>query len=131
MEKDIMIKESSVTLRDDAIQIAEYLFQKISNHQPTFKKPKLELWAKDIDLALRIDGRTKEQLIACIDWIYSTPKGGFWIANILSGKKLREKFDTMNIQASQATQSKTSMVDAIYGNGATAQELIEQMERGA
>lgn len=37
----------------------------------------------------------------------------------------------MNIQASQATQSKTSMVDAIYGNGATAQELIEQMERGA
>lgn len=125
-------KESvALSVCDDSHDVANYLFKKISNHQPTFKKPNIDVWAKDIDLALRIDGRTKEQLIACIDWIYSTPKGGFWIANILSGKKLREKFDTMNIQASQATQSKTSMVDAIYGNGATAQELIEQMERGA
>lgn len=126
-------KESSVALSvsDDSLLIAEYLFLKISSQQPNFKKPNLQVWAKDIDLALRVDGRTKDELITCINWIYSAPKGSFWIANILSGKKLREKFDTMNIQASQATQSKTSMVDAIYGNGATAQELIEQMERGA
>ena len=124
-------KESSVTLRDDALQIAGYLFQKISYQQPSFKKPNLQLWVKDIELALRVDGRTKEQLIACIDWIYSTPKGNFWIANILSGKKLREKFDTMNIQAGQQTptQAKTSMVDAIYGQGVSAKELIARMEQ--
>lgn len=124
-------KESSVTLRDDALQIAEYLFQKISDHQPSFKKPNLHLWAKDIELALRVDGRTKEQLIDCINWIYSTPKGSFWIANILSGKKLREKFDTMNMQAGQQipTQNKNSMVDAIYGQGVSAKELIARMEQ--
>lgn len=124
-------KESSVTLRDEALQIAGYLFQKISYQQPSFKKPNLELWAKDIELALRVDGRTKEQLIACIDWIYSTPKGNFWIANILSGKKLRDKFDTMNMQAGQQTpaQAKTSMVDAIYGQGVSAKELIARMEQ--
>ena len=108
-------KESSVTPRDDALQIAEYLFQKILDQQPSFKKPNLQLWAKDIDLALRADGRTKEQLIDCIDWIYSTPKGNFWIANILSGKKLREKFDTITMQASsirlsaQSTQAKNNV----------------------
>lgn len=128
-------KESSVALSvcDDSLLIAEYLFQKILTQQPNFKKPNLQQWAKDIDLALRVDSRTKEQLVACIDWIYSTPKGNFWIANILSGKKLREKFDTMNMQANQqtTTQSKTSMVDTIYGQGLTAQDVIAMMEKSA
>ena len=57
----------------------------------------MERWSKDIDLAIRIDHRTEQQLIACIDWIYSSA-GSFWIPNIMSGKKLREKFDTMESQ---------------------------------
>jgi predicted phage replisome organizer len=84
--------------QNDAKEIAKYLFEKIKSFNPTFKN-NYSTWEKDIEKALRIDKRTKAQLIDCIDWIYSSDKGAFWIPNILSGKKLREKFDTMNIQA--------------------------------
>lgn len=127
------IEEYSVAilLCDEAREVAEYLYKRILDSQPTFKKPNIEVWAKDIDKAIRLDGRNKEQLIKCIDWIYTTDKGRFWIPNILSGKKLREKFDTMKIQASQKTQTqqKTAMVDEVYGNGISAKDLIERMEQ--
>ena len=125
-------KESvALTVCDDSHDVANYLLQKILKHQPTFKKPNINEWSKEIDRAFRIDGRSKEELIRCIDWIYSTPKGSFWISNILSGKKLREKFDTMKMQASQQhpTQQKNTMVDAIYGQGVSAKELIARMEQ--
>ena len=83
---------------EDSLRIANYLLNNILKHNPTFKKPKIESWAKDIDKAIRLDKRTVEQLKDCIDWIYKNEKGSFWISNILSGKKLREKFDTMNSQ---------------------------------
>ena len=82
---------------DDSIRLANYLLQHIIRVNPTFKQPNINTWAKDIDLAIRIDGRTVEELTRCIEWIY-TNKGAFWQKNILSGKKLREKFDTMNMQ---------------------------------
>lgn len=128
-------KESSVAnVCDDAQDVASYLLQKIQKHQPTFKVHNFKTWVRDIDLALRLDGRTKEQLIGCINWIYGTQRGNFWIANVLSGKKLREKFETMRMQSQQKQtqkQNTNAIVDEIYGNGTTAQELIEQMERGA
>ncbi len=110
------------------------MLQKIKTHQQNFKVQNFKAWVKDIDLALRVDGRSKEQLIGCIDWIYGTQRGNFWIANVLSGKKLREKFDTMRMQSTQKQtqkQNANDVIDAIYGQGATALELIEQMERGA
>lgn len=137
LEKEIYTKKEkkkesvALTVCDDPHDVANYLLQKILNHQPTFKKPNINEWAKEIDRAIRIDGRSKEELMRCIDWIYSTPKGSFWISNILSGRKLREKFDTMKMQASQQqpTQQKNTMVDAIYGQGISAKDLIERMEQ--
>jgi len=86
----------------DALEVAEYLLQKIRTQKQNFKTPNINEWAKQIDRAIRIDGRTKEELIACIDWIYKTKRGNFWIPNILSGKKLREKFDQMELQMMQS-----------------------------
>ena len=132
--KNTKDKSSVATVCDDAHEIALYLLQRIQKHQPTFKVQNLQAWVRDIDLALRVDGRTKEELIGCINWIYSTPRGNFWIANVLSGKKLREKFETMRMQSQQRQtqkQNASDVVDAIYGQGLTAQQLIEQMERGA
>lgn len=132
--KNTKDKSSVATVCDDAQEVASYLLQKIQKHQPTFKVQNFNAWVRDIDLALRVDGRTKDELIECINWIYSTPRGNFWIANVLSGKKLREKFETMRMQSQQKQTHKQSAndgVDAIYGQGATAKELIERMERGA
>ena len=89
----------------DAERLANYLLNNILKINPTFKKPNISTWAKDISLAIRIDGRTVEQLKECIDWIYSN-KGQFWQKNILSGKKLREKFDTMYMQATTSKPNK-------------------------
>lgn len=132
--KNTKDKSSVATVCDDAQEVASYLLQKIQKHQPTFKVQNFKVWVKDIDLALRIDCRTKEQLIGCINWIYGTQRGNFWIANVLSGKKLREKFETMRMQSTQKKtqkQNTNDVVDTIYGQGATAQELIEKMELGA
>lgn len=50
-------------------------------------------WAIDIERIYRIDKRTWTDIELAILWI-KTP-GQFWAANIMSGKKLREKFPTI------------------------------------
>lgn len=92
------------TASDDAIRVADYLAQRILIKSPDAKiKP--DSWLKDIDLAIRLDNRTANDLIAIIDWIYS-PAGAFWIPNIMSGQKLRQKYDTMKLQAGAGTTKK-------------------------
>ena len=111
-----------------SLRISNYLLGKITSINMNFKDVNIQTWANDIDKAMRIDKRTEEELGKCIDWIYEDTKGAFWIPNIMSGKKLREKFDTMNMQVIATPKSKTSVIDEIYGRGLTATQIIEQME---
>lgn len=83
------------TEKETVVAVAEYLANKIKEFTPT-AKPKPNAWIKDIDLAIRIDERTGQELMELIDWIYTGDM--FWAANILSGKKLREKYDQINAQ---------------------------------
>jgi len=128
INKEEIVKAEAL---DDSQVVANYLYLKIKENNPTYKKPSLSAWIKDIELAIRVDNRTKTELINCINWIYNTSKGSFWIPNILSGKKLRQKFDTMNMQSKAISkqESKTTMVDTIYSQGTTASELIKRMEQ--
>ena len=80
-----------------AYRVSDYLLSKILTSKPNFKQPTIASWVKDIDRAIRIDNRTEDELIGCINWIY-TDQGSFWIPNIMSAKKLREKFDMMESQ---------------------------------
>ncbi len=98
---DVVIEKTQSDL--DAEKIADLLYSKILTEQPEFKGKK-ESWIADIEKAIRIDGRNLEKLIKCINWIYS-PKGEFWKANILSGKKLRSQFDQMWIAAQRSNQA--------------------------
>lgn len=81
---------------DDSGEVAQHLENKVRSNNPK-AKVNITTWSKDIDLAIRMDKRTKLELIDCINWIYS-PAGSFWQPNILSGKKLREKYDTIFAQ---------------------------------
>ena len=84
-----------------AKEVSSYLAKKILTVNSTAKlKP--NSWVADIEKSIRIDERTKDGLIDIIKWIY-TPEGNFWVANIMSGKKLREKFDTLQAQKNQRT----------------------------
>ena len=99
---------------NEAQKVASYLLEKILLWKPNFKTPSLNNWAKDIDLAIRVDKRTPQELINAIDWIYTSKRGEFWKPNILSAKKLRDKFDTLELQAMNDPQAnQDSMIEAI------------------
>lgn len=95
---DTTVPTTVPTKSEEAITVANYLLTKIIDNKPNFICKNIQAWIDDVDKAIRIDKRSKAELIGCIDWIYTNPKGAFWMPNILSGKKLREKFDTMEAQ---------------------------------
>lgn len=86
----------------EAQKVAERLGAAIWSHMPECRELKnpdtFGRWARDIDLAMRIDGRTEADLINVIEWCHLSPDGAFWRGNVLSGRKLREKYDTIAAQ---------------------------------
>jgi len=121
LNKDLTNTNTKVT----PLKIVNYLLKKIIENKPNFSYgiSTLERWTDDIDKAIRIDKRTETELIGAIDWIYSTDKGSFWIPNIMSGKKLREKFDTMEAQMMQTnhkniqSQNNLKIIEDMYNAG--------------
>lgn len=104
---------------DDAIYVSQYLNDKIKSYN-TEAKTNPDSWVKDIEKALRLDNRTKESLITCIDWIYTD--GSFWIPNIMSGKKLRDKFDQMNMQVMSSNK--------VSANNISDENIFDLIEKG-
>jgi hypothetical protein len=84
---------------DDSIEIkiSKYLFDQIQKNDTKAKKPDFQKWAVYIDKLMRIDGRTKEEIGKVLQWIqvYKGTNGFTWKSNILSTKKLHEKFTAL------------------------------------
>lgn len=79
----------------DEVRLSEFLLEKILSRNLNHKKPNLQTWAKEIDLMIRIDKRTPENIRRVIEWCQND---SFWYKNILSTSKLREKFDELVIK---------------------------------
>lgn len=86
------ISKDNISKDNVAFKLSEYLFEKIRENNPDHKEPNFENWAKHIDLMIKIDKRTPDRIKEVIDWCQ---KDNFWYKNILSTKKLREKFDQL------------------------------------
>jgi hypothetical protein len=84
----------------DAIQMIKPDHKVVSH----FESATRLAWARDIDLMLTCDGRSEERIRAAIAYI---AKGHEYTPVILSGKALREKFDSLEI-AQQRHQRKAS-----------------------
>ncbi|MDQ3295824.1 MAG: hypothetical protein M3619_04520 [Myxococcota bacterium] len=91
----------------DALRLAGVLFDQIARTIPRTKiasattearEQTVRAWAQDIDKLSRIDGIPHEDIAATILWL---PSDDFWCGNILSGKKLREKYDQLTAKRSQ------------------------------
>lgn len=67
-------------------------------------------WIQEIDRMIRLDGRAPADIAGAIHW---SQRSTFWRANILSPKKLRDKFDTLRLQAERENASKTGVSDAV------------------
>lgn len=60
----------------------------------------LEQWAADIEKLHRLDNREYSDIESVIRWVKSD--GNFWLSNIMSGAKLREKFPQLFTQMTQS-----------------------------
>ena len=97
-------REQSSLVEDIDIELSNLLVQEIKNNLPTFKEPNIDSWSNHVSRMRRLDNRTPEQIEYVIRWCQ---QDDFWQANILSTKKLREKFDQLVGQIKrQKTQSK-------------------------
>lgn len=96
------VKKEGKNVNADALRLsgllADLIFANNPNNRllsPERKDGSVERWSQDIDKMLRIDNRFAEEVQTTIEWCQANP---FWRCNILSGSKLREKYDTLLLQ---------------------------------
>lgn len=85
--------------KEEYIKLAELIVSLHKVADPVFKKSSAHInnWAKDIRKLVEIDNRNLQDVERIIRW--AKEPGCFWFPNIISGKKLREKFPTLYAQA--------------------------------
>lgn len=101
-DNDNEIKEKN----EPFLYLAELLYELHKKEDIKYHKPlsHRHTWANDIRL-LNNDGRSKEEIESVIRWCQEP--GCFWFPNIISGKKLRAKFDTMLFQMKRDENNNT------------------------
>lgn len=86
-------KKFSFTEMD--LAMAKEMFARIQKLNPNHKQPNFEAWANDIRLLSERDGKSHPEIIDLFEW---ANQDRFWQANILSPRKLREKWDVLVLQ---------------------------------
>ncbi|QMP84096.1 helix-turn-helix domain-containing protein [Streptomyces phage Alderaan] len=84
-------------VREDVERLCEHLADRIvqnGSNRPNITKG----WRDAARLMLDKDGRTEEQVHGAIDWCQDSD---FWRSNVMSMPKLRDKYDTLRLQASR------------------------------
>ena len=80
---------------DMDLAMAKEMFARIQKLNPNHKQPNFEAWANDIRLLGERDGKSHSEIIELFEW---ANQDRFWQANILSPRKLREKWDVLVLQ---------------------------------
>ncbi|GAB4389916.1 MAG: hypothetical protein Kow0025_18400 [Thermodesulfovibrionales bacterium] len=94
-------KSSKKTPQPEALRLsgllADLILQNYPNHRDlNGKRDKtVESWAEDIDLLIRKDNQTPQDVEATIRWCQAD---SFWWKNIKSGSKLRAQWDTLRAE---------------------------------
>lgn len=96
-------KKEKKTSSPDALRLSGLLADLVLKNNPKHSKlsnggreSTVVGWAQDIDKLVRIDGQAPREVEQVITWCQSD---GFWKANILSGAKLREKWNQLSVKA--------------------------------
>jgi uncharacterized protein YdaU (DUF1376 family) len=105
------------TICPDALRLSGLMADLILQHTPDHKdlsngsKDKTTTrWARDIDLMLRIDKRIPDGVEKTIIFAHTD---SFWFKNILSGAKLREKYDQLGMNMKQPGRQKLNKHEQI------------------
>ena len=101
LSKDRVIRSTLTNkFTDEDLTAAQYILSKIIQLKPNFKKPNLDKWADQIRIIREQDGKTHREMCELFKW---ANKDAFWQANILSPKKLRSKWDALEIKSKGTT----------------------------
>ena len=77
------------------MNLSKLLFSLMQINNPKAKQPNFQNWSKEFDYILRIDNKNIEEVEGVIRWCQHD---SFWKSNILSPKKLREKYDQLYLK---------------------------------
>lgn len=112
-DKDIELQKdcnADLAFDDESteIQLARFMISEILRVKPDSKVPKddiksLQSWAQHIDYMLRIDKRNAREVAELFRWAQDD---SFWCPNIRSPRKLREKWDTLDLQKNSKKDDK-------------------------
>ena len=81
----------------DPYLLAKFLEKCIAENKQKFpqNESQRQRWAKDFDLMIRRDKIDADDIAEVIDWCQND---SFWRSNILSGKKVREKYQQLRMR---------------------------------
>lgn len=105
------VKNKEYVEGSDELRLASLLLEEIRKNQPTCREPNLQTWAKEINLMIRRDGRTPDQIEKVIRWCQGD---AFWWKNILSASKLRKQFDRLEAEMASPKGKVKEMPQAEY-----------------
>jgi hypothetical protein len=90
-------KETANQPSRESSLLAGLLKVEILRNSPTHKITQAQerQWGRTVDLMLRLDHRTPEQIAEVIRW---AQHDDFWMTNILSMEKLRKQFDQLSLK---------------------------------
>lgn len=95
----------------DDLKVAQYIYQKIVEINPTYQEPNWAKWSNEVRLLKkRLNKRTRE-ILEVFDW---ANRHEFWFKNILSPSSLSKKWATLTTQMlsdNKMTTNKSSEID--------------------
>lgn len=83
-------------------KVAESIYQKLLDLNSKHKKPNMDSWSNEIRLMRESDGHSHDEINDLFAYANSDK---FWQSNILSPKKLREKWDVLTIKKGDTSSS--------------------------
>lgn len=85
----------------DYYKLSEFFISQIKKNNPNFKDPNIQKWSNDFRLMIEIDKRDKHEVAMLIKWVQ---KDSFWMSNVLSPAKLREKYDQLIMRMANSSE---------------------------
>ena len=128
-------KINRVTPPDKALELAHLLATLHKNYDSAYapSEKHIATWATDIDKLNRIDKRAYDDIEQVIRWVKTD--GNFWLPNIMSGAKLREKFPVLYVQmihphTSRGGSPPKNGMDGDQSQQSKASEIVKNWKTG-
>ena len=89
----------------DYYKLSEFFISQIKKNNSNFKEPNIQKWSDDLRKIVEIDKRDKHEVAMLIKWVQ---KDSFWMSNVLSPAKLRQKYDSLVMRMNNSSEPHVS-----------------------